>query len=204
MSASSPKASSVCSSSSRACRWVDSLLVAALVAAPMPSNSSEISIAEWRSVPLNSRCSRKCETPACAGGSSREPVRTHRPSATERTDGTASVITRRPPGSSVSLDALGERLSGGAQARDLEAGPSAKHSRAPPAAAATLAPAVQALTLATATVLPPPRGPGSPVPTLSGPPAPCPRPRDRRRAEGRCARAHDPLRRPSRRARRPG
>ena len=91
----------MCSSSSRACSWVDSLLVAALAAAPMPSNSSEISIAEWRSVPLNSRCSRKWETPACAGASSREPVRTQSPSATERTEGTTSVITRRPSGSSV-------------------------------------------------------------------------------------------------------
>ena len=101
ISASRSKASSVCSSNRRACSWVDSLLVAALVAAPMPSKSSEISIAEWRSVPLNSRCSRKCETPACAGASSREPVRTQRPSATERTEGTTSVITRRPPLSSV-------------------------------------------------------------------------------------------------------
>ena len=58
---------SVCSSRKRACRCVVSLLVAALAAAPIPSKSSEISIAEWRSVPLKSRCSRKCETPACAG-----------------------------------------------------------------------------------------------------------------------------------------
>ena len=33
----------------------------------MPSKSSEISIAEWRSVPLNSRCSRKCESAGLAG-----------------------------------------------------------------------------------------------------------------------------------------
>ena len=39
-------ASSVCSSRNRAWMWVDSLLVAAFAAAPMPSNSSEISIAE--------------------------------------------------------------------------------------------------------------------------------------------------------------
>ena len=100
---------SVCSSRKRACRCVVSLLVAALVAAPMPSNSSEISIAEWRSVPLNSRCSRKCETPACAGVSSRDPVLTQSPRATERTEGTTSVTTRRPRVELRQLDALGQR-----------------------------------------------------------------------------------------------
>ena len=38
--------------------------------------------------------------PACSGTSSRLPVRTHRPIATERTDGMRSVTTRRPEGSS--------------------------------------------------------------------------------------------------------
>jgi hypothetical protein len=57
-------ASSVCVSRSLAWSWVDSLLVAALIEAPMPSKISAISIAEWRFVPLNSRCSRKWETPA--------------------------------------------------------------------------------------------------------------------------------------------
>ena len=84
------------------------MLVAALVAAPIPSKSSEISIAECRSVPLNSRCSRKCETPACAGVSSRDPVLTHIPRATERTEGTSSVTTRRPLSSSVSSTPSGQ------------------------------------------------------------------------------------------------
>ncbi len=52
-------------------------------------------------MPLKSRCSRKCETPACAGVSFREPVRTQSPSATERTEGTSSVTTRTPEPSSV-------------------------------------------------------------------------------------------------------
>src|SRR5690606_28219382 len=53
--------------------------------------------------PLNSRCSRKCETPAWAGVSLREPVRTQRPRATDRTEGTSSVTTRTPESSLVSL-----------------------------------------------------------------------------------------------------
>ena len=47
-------------------------------------------------MPLKSRCSRKCESPASAGLSSREPVRTQRPRATERTEGIASVIDAQP------------------------------------------------------------------------------------------------------------
>ena len=80
--------------------------VAALTEAPSPSKRSEISIAEKRAVPLNSRCSRKCETPAWAGVSSREPVRTQSPSATERTEGTSSVTTRTPEPNSVRVGAL--------------------------------------------------------------------------------------------------
>ena len=68
----------------------------------MPSKISAISIALWRFVPLKSRCSRKCETPACAGVSFLEPVLTQRPRATERTEGTSSVTTRIPESSRVS------------------------------------------------------------------------------------------------------
>jgi hypothetical protein len=67
----------------------------------MPSKSSEISIAECRSVPLNSRCSRKCEDPLIRGGSSREPASTQKPRATERTPGIRSVTTRSPVPNSV-------------------------------------------------------------------------------------------------------
>ncbi len=89
--------------------WVVSLPVAALTEAPSPSRRSAISIAEKRSVPLNSRCSRKCERPAWAGVSSREPVRTQSPSATDRTEGTSSVTTRTPVPCSVSWGALNAR-----------------------------------------------------------------------------------------------
>src|SRR4051794_32895543 len=62
----------------------------------MASKASSISSELKRSVPLNSRCSRKCEIPACCSSSSREPTRTQNPSATERTEGMASVTTRTP------------------------------------------------------------------------------------------------------------
>ena len=41
----------------------------------------------------------KCETPARASVSSREPAPTQKPSETERTLGTCSLITRSPVGS---------------------------------------------------------------------------------------------------------
>ena len=40
----------------------------------------------------------KCETPACDSSSSREPAPIQKPSATERTLGTCSVMTRSPVG----------------------------------------------------------------------------------------------------------
>src|SRR5437764_11642410 len=69
----------------------------------MPSKIWSISTELKRFVPLNSRCSRKWETPAWAGASFLEPVPMNIPSAIERTDGTASVTTRTPESSSVSL-----------------------------------------------------------------------------------------------------
>src|SRR5205823_12621250 len=69
---------------------------------PMPSKIWSISTDVKRAVPLNSRCSRKCETPAWAGVSLRDPVRIQGPSAIERIDGIASVTTRMPESSSVS------------------------------------------------------------------------------------------------------
>ena len=44
----------------------------------------------------------KCETPARASGSSREPAPIQKPSATDRTPGTRSEMTRSPVESSVS------------------------------------------------------------------------------------------------------
>ena len=52
-------------------------------------------------VPLKSRCSRKCVTPALEGVSSRDPAPIQKPSATERTLGMRSVITRWPESSSL-------------------------------------------------------------------------------------------------------
>ena len=54
-----------------------------------------------RRVALNSRCSRKCAAPATVGPSSREPTLTQTPTDADRTDGTYSVTTRRPPGRTV-------------------------------------------------------------------------------------------------------
>ncbi len=44
----------------------------------------------------------KCETPARESGSSRDPAPIQKPSATERTPGTRSEMTRSPVSSSVS------------------------------------------------------------------------------------------------------
>ena len=44
----------------------------------------------------------KCEAPASLGSSSRVPVSTQQPTATERSPGIASVITRSPLGRVVS------------------------------------------------------------------------------------------------------
>src|SRR5438552_399201 len=73
----------------------------------MPSKIWSISVELKRSVPLNSRCSRKCETPASATVSSREPVRIQKPRATERTVSIRSETTRSPDSSSVSWCASG-------------------------------------------------------------------------------------------------
>src|SRR5437016_3169018 len=68
---------------------------------PMASNDSAMSRALRVFVPLNSRCSRKCDEPLIRGSSSREPVCTQNPRATERTPGIRSVTTRRPDSNSV-------------------------------------------------------------------------------------------------------
>ena len=52
-------------------------------------------------MPLNSRCSRKCEQPCRVGVSSREPTPTQTPMLAERTPAICSVTTRRPPGRTV-------------------------------------------------------------------------------------------------------
>ena len=103
MSAITSSARSRCWSRKREYTDVVSLPVPALISAPIPSKIWSISIELKRFVPLKSRCSRKCETPACAGVSLRDPVPTQIPRAIERTEGIASVITRTPESSSVIL-----------------------------------------------------------------------------------------------------
>ena len=66
---------------------------------PTRSTAREMPLAERVAVPLNSRCSRKWLTPAWWAASSREPISTHAPIATDRAPGTWSVATVRPLGS---------------------------------------------------------------------------------------------------------
>ena len=63
---------------------------------PTASTSSAISRAVRSGVPLNSRCSRKCEMPDCSGVSSREPVPTQTPTHSDATSGIDSVTSRMP------------------------------------------------------------------------------------------------------------
>ncbi len=63
--------------------------------------ASAMSRAERVFVPLNIKCSMKCEIPFLDGISSREPARYQNPIATERTCGIASVTMRMPFGSTV-------------------------------------------------------------------------------------------------------
>ena len=75
--------------------------VKAFTSPPTASNASAMSLALRVFVPLNSRCSRKWLDPLIGGGSSREPASAQNPSATERTPGMRSVMTRRPDACSV-------------------------------------------------------------------------------------------------------
>ena len=109
------------------------------------------------------------------------PVRIQNPSAIERAEGTASVTTRRPESSVVSLAG---RVTGALAAR---AAPDERSRPAPPRPPAT---AVAARSP------PPPRGPLSPVPTTASSSATCPRSPGRRPAEARRDRARGPPRRP--------
>ena len=78
-----------------------SLPVKAFISPPTASILDEISIAVRVFVPLNSKCSRKCEAPATGDVSSREPTFTHTPNVAERTVETSSVTIRRPLGKMV-------------------------------------------------------------------------------------------------------
>src|SRR4051794_27946582 len=56
-----------------------------------------MSMAERVGVPLNRRCSRKCDAPLSCAASSLDPTCTYTPTAADRTPGICSVTTRRPP-----------------------------------------------------------------------------------------------------------
>src|SRR5579859_404503 len=69
---------------------------------PIPSISSDISRAVGRRrVPLNSMCSRKCETPAISSLSYREPAPMKMLILTDRVCGSELLTIRRPFGSTV-------------------------------------------------------------------------------------------------------
>ena len=74
--------------------------VAAFSSPPSESKTSAISCALYEREPLKSRCSMKCEIPALASRSSRDPAPIQKPSETERTCERRSEITRSPESSS--------------------------------------------------------------------------------------------------------
>ena len=86
----------------------------------MPSKIWSISSDSYLAVPLNSRCSSRCDSPASARRlSPREPVPIQKPSDTDRTEGIASVTIRTPESSVVrrcslrhGVGALGPRALG--------------------------------------------------------------------------------------------
>ena len=82
-----------------------SLAVKALNSPPTASSAIEMSSAERSLVPLNSRCSRKCEQPCRVGVSSREPTPTQTPMLAERTPASCSVIDPQPAGQDGTPDA---------------------------------------------------------------------------------------------------
>src|SRR5829696_6362234 len=161
MSWSTSKARSRWLSRKREYTEVVSLPVPALTSAPMASKASSISRELKRSVPLKSRCSRKCEMPACSWSSSRDPARTQNPSAIERTEGIASVTTRTPESRVVSRAGsvtAGLLAGGGALAVRVavaarRAVPVARTAVAVAASAASLAPAAAAVAAVAAPAL---------------------------------------------------
>src|SRR3954471_18751780 len=98
-------------------------------------------------------CSRKCERPASASVSPREPAPTKKPRAADRTEGMTSVTIRSPESSSV------RRCSGKARAAALAAvgvAVGARPALAATAAAVAVAPAPASAVAAAAAVTPRP------------------------------------------------
>ena len=95
------------------------MAVKASMCPPTESMARAISSAERVAVPLKTRCSIRWEMPPRSSGSTREPVSTQMPTATERTCGIASVTSRMPFGQHALAVAL--RHYGAPRARgDLE------------------------------------------------------------------------------------
>src|SRR5688572_1600817 len=122
------------SSSTRRWNAVYSLVVKAFMSPPTASTASAMARADHRGVPLNRRCSRKCDAPAASGASSREPVPTQKPTVTERTSGMRSVTTVRPLSSVVVRIKRSALPAPAAGAAVVAPGPAA--ALAPPAAGA--------------------------------------------------------------------
>src|SRR6266852_5856258 len=57
-----------------------------------------MSAVERETVPLKTRCSRKCDAPPCSSDSTAEPLRSVKPRATERTYGSVSMRIVNPDG----------------------------------------------------------------------------------------------------------
>src|SRR5690242_8179660 len=72
-----------------------------------------MSMAERVGVPLNRRCSRKCDAPLSCAASSLDPTWTYTPTAAERTPGMCSETTRRPPLRTVRRTPPGRLVKGG-------------------------------------------------------------------------------------------
>ena len=88
-------------SSTRENTDVLSLPVAAFTSAPIVSKIWSISTEANLSVPRKSMCSTRWARPACSSDSTTEPPSIQKPTATDRTEGMASVTTRSPESSSV-------------------------------------------------------------------------------------------------------
>src|SRR5207248_4498289 len=97
--------------------------VNASICPPTESMARAMSSAERVVVPLKTRCSIRWEIPPRPSGSTREPVSTQIPTATERTCGIVSVTSRMPLGSRslrwATRAALSASSGGGGRDREL-------------------------------------------------------------------------------------
>src|SRR5690242_13863574 len=116
---------------------------------PTDSTASAISTALRRSVPLNRRCSRKWLAPARCSGSSRDPVPTQHPTATDRSAGRRSVTSLRPEPSTVFRMGSGAIIAPVIGSAKQRVEPRSAASAAATASAATAAPGAAVATALT-------------------------------------------------------